>query len=359
MKGNAPVVSIILPTKNSIRFLRERVESIRAQTFADYEVIVVDTASTDGTLELLGEWAAADARVSIVQAPSGIYQALNFGIARARGEYVYIATSDDTMQANALTKMVAALEAHPECDICDTRLMQIGEDGRELTPSDEEYLRCDGHLLFPRDRPCVRLPPLDFLMHCGGKTVYISLTQILVRKSLFEKTGPFPENYGPSADYMWGMRAALASPAVYIPEKLATWRMRSGQLTGHRSQKRNFLLMCRMADEVYAGIADPELKSGALRLRRLVGFKTFLLPIKRGLPMKEKFVGLIKAATIHPLWTGRFLMVYLYHRLVHGKYAGIRAYDYLYRREVIRALGRDWRRRILDLGDPKQEGIVV
>lgn len=334
-------VSIILPTRNSIEFLAPRVESIRRQTMSDYEVIVVDTDSTDGTLDYLKAWAKEDGRVSIRSAPPGVYRAFNCGIAQAKGEYVYIATSDDTMREDALEKMVKALDAHPDCDICDTKLREIDKDGRVLTRGDEAFLDCSGHLLFDRDRECVREYPLDFLMHCGGKTVYVSLAQILIRKTLFEKTGPFPEDYGPSADYKWGMLAALNAKVYYLPEELTTWRMREGQLTGHLSQQRNFTLMCAMAEEVYRGLADARLKKEAYRLRELVAFKTCLLPIKRGLPRGEKLMGILKAAVTHPVWFAEFVVRYLANMRDRDVVnAGIATYDYFYRKEVGVSLAR-------------------
>lgn len=336
---NPVKVSILLPTRDSIRFLTERVESIRRQTMTDFEVIVVDTASTDGTLEYLRAWAKEDVRVSIHSTPPGIYRAFNHGISLAKGEYVYIATSDDTMRDNALERMVTVLDSHPECDICDTKLVQIDEQGKTLVYGDESFLDCSGHLLFDRNVEGVREVPLDFLMHCGGKTVYTSLAQILIRKTLFDKTGMFPENYGPSADYKWGMLAALNTKTYYLPEELTTWRIREGQLTGHLSQQRNFVLMCKMADEVYGGLADKKLKREACRLRRLVRFKMCLLPIKRDLPLRNKVFGIFKAALTHPLWFAEFVVRYFVNKRTKDiRNAGIATYDYFYRKEVLRSV---------------------
>lgn len=334
-------VSIILLTRNSMAFLKQRVESIRRQTMTDFEVIVVDTDSTDGTLEYLKSWSAKDTRVSIHSSPPGVYCAINCGITLAKGEYIYIATSDDTMREDALEKMVKVLVEHPDCDICDTKLCQIDENDRILRYGDEEFLDCSGHLLFDRAVECVREYPLDFLMHCGGKTVYISLTQILIRKTLFDKTGLFPENYGPSADYKWGMLAALNSKVYYLPEELATWRMREGQLTGHVSQQRNFTLMCKMADDVYRDLTDQRLKKEAYRLSKLVEFKMHLLPIKRGLPLGEKLLGVSRAALSHPFWFAEFVVRYLANkRNKDVRNAGIVTYDFFYRKEVSLSLTR-------------------
>src|SRR5687768_823778 len=111
-----PLVSIGLPTLNSQRFLAPRMESIMRQTLTDWELVGIDGHSTDGTFEVLQELERNDPRVRVSQEPKdGIYPNFNRCAERARGKYVYIATSDDTMADDCLEKLVAALEANPDC----------------------------------------------------------------------------------------------------------------------------------------------------------------------------------------------------------------------------------------------------
>ena len=94
-----------MPTRNGIQFLPERLESIRQQTFGDWELIVVYSDSTDGTREMLDEFAAENARMRVYHASKdGIYPNFNRCLQLANGPFVYIATSDDIMASDCLEK---------------------------------------------------------------------------------------------------------------------------------------------------------------------------------------------------------------------------------------------------------------
>src|SRR5437868_13178094 len=115
--AQTPRVSICLPNLNNRPFLDERLDTIFRQSFSDWELVIFDNDSQDGAWELFQEIAARDDRVRLQRAPNrGMYANWNNCINAARGEYVYIATSDDTMAEDCLEKLVASLDAHPECD---------------------------------------------------------------------------------------------------------------------------------------------------------------------------------------------------------------------------------------------------
>lgn len=102
-----PQVSIIIATYNSARTIREALESVCQQTFQDWECIVVDGASTDGTLRILEEFVAKDTRFRYVSEPDkGIYDAFNKGWRMARGEWVHYLGSDDRLTKNSFTDLL-------------------------------------------------------------------------------------------------------------------------------------------------------------------------------------------------------------------------------------------------------------
>jgi len=227
-----PRVSICLPTLNRRAFLPERMDSIRRQTLPDWEVIAVDSYSDDGTFEALQQWAREDWRVHVHQAErDGVYTNINRCIERARGDYVYIATSDDTMAPDCLEKLVAALDAHPECDIghCEVRINDdLGRYASDWWARTSVFARTSGALL---DRCHVRRAPFDGLLHLLGGTVFISLTQIVVRRSLFERIGRFDPRWGSVGDFHWNMRACLVSNIIHVPGTWAGFRIHAGQAT--------------------------------------------------------------------------------------------------------------------------------
>ena len=228
-KHGQPLVSVLLPNLNSRRFLEERLHTILDQTLTDWELVIVDSYSDDGAWELIQQFTKQDARIRSVQAPrEGIYAGLNRCIHLARGEYIYIATSDYTMSPDCLETMVSALEVHPECDICHTGLKVIDEEGKEIVGWWRANLPLQLHELI--SRPHIRLAPYDGILHYAV-TVIISMTQILIRRSVFDKIGVFRTDWGSEGDLEWGIRAGLVCNIVHIPETLATWRVHAKQAT--------------------------------------------------------------------------------------------------------------------------------
>ena len=113
-----PRVSIVLPTYNRAKFLSQAFASIRGQTFADWELIVVDDGSKDNTRELVEAFAGTVSQpvYYVYQQNQGAYGARNTGVDRARGLYVAFFDSDDSWLPHHLQDCVAALDANPEVD---------------------------------------------------------------------------------------------------------------------------------------------------------------------------------------------------------------------------------------------------
>ena len=243
-----PKVTVCLPNLNNFAFIRERLDTIVNQTFQDWELVVVDGYSNDGAWEIIQEYASQDSRIHLFQEqPEGIYQAFNSCIYKARGEYIYIATSDDTMTPDCLEKMVATLDKNTDCDLCQCKLEFIDENS-ELLPAEKQWsVHTSTYLKQWLDCPHKRYAPYDGILHFAVLTVYTSLTQLLICKQLFERIGYFKTDWGSMADFEWGMRASLLYNTVYIPEVLATWRKHSGQATTDPYTPQNLKILLKMA----------------------------------------------------------------------------------------------------------------
>ena len=243
-----PKVTICLPNLNNQPFIRERLDTIQAQTFQDWELIVVDGYSDDGAWEIIQEYAQKESRMRLFQEkPEGIYQAFNSCIRKARGEYIYIATSDDTMTPDCLEKMVATLDENTDCDLCQCKLEFIDENSETL-PEDKQWsVNASRYLNHWLDIAHKRYAPHDGILHFAVLTVYTSLTQLLIRQQLFERIGYFQTGWGSMGDFEWGMRASLLHNTVYIPEVLATWRKHSRQATTDPYTPENLKILLKMA----------------------------------------------------------------------------------------------------------------
>lgn len=228
-----PLVSICVPNLNTLPFLPERFETIFNQSYHNWELLVYDSYSTDGAWEYITQLAAREPRAQIWQGPrEGTPGSWTPCIQQARGDYIYVATSDDTMPPDCLEKLVAALEAHPDCDIAHCRLRMIDEQGHdtesEWWPTESTFARSSGKLL---QRPHIRRAPYDGLLHLFDSSVYVSVTQLLIRRSLFNRIGLFKSQWGSIGDYNWNMRAGLAANTIHVPGTWGGWRVHSNQAT--------------------------------------------------------------------------------------------------------------------------------
>jgi glycosyltransferase involved in cell wall biosynthesis len=129
-----PKVSICVPNLNTRPYLPEWFETVFNQTFQDWELVVCDSYSDDGSWEYIQELAAREPRMRISQTPrKGVYAGFNDCIQLARGEHLYIATSDDTMSPDFLEKMVAALDKNPGCGVAHCYLDFFDEHGVKIS----------------------------------------------------------------------------------------------------------------------------------------------------------------------------------------------------------------------------------
>ena len=152
-------------------------------------------------------------------------------VRNASRKYVYIATSDDTMSPDCLQKLVEALEKHPECDIAHCCLKTVDEKGvdqSEWWVRHSTFSVSSGELLY---RPHVRRAPFDGLLHLLGDPVYVSITQLLIRRSLFDRIGLFDSRWGAVGDFNWCMRAGLVANTVHVPDSWGGWRIHGSQAT--------------------------------------------------------------------------------------------------------------------------------
>lgn len=134
MSTQSPKVSIGLPVYNGDNYLASALDSILAQTFTDFEVVISDNASTDGTEAICREYAAKDGRIRYHRSPTNRGASWNYNTTfeLARGDYFRWAAHDDLMDPALLEKSVAVLDEHPEIVLCFTWVIDIDENDQEI-----------------------------------------------------------------------------------------------------------------------------------------------------------------------------------------------------------------------------------
>jgi glycosyltransferase involved in cell wall biosynthesis len=210
--GNAPPkVSVVVPTFRRAGLLKETVESILGQTFGDFELIVVDNMSEDGTDEYVA--GIGDSRVRYFRNPNGgvIAVSRNFGICQARGEYVALCDDDDLWLPTKLAKQVAVLNSRPEVALCYTNASTFDASG-------------------PRDGWMMKTKVFE--RHYRHLLIgnMIPNSTVLVRRSALAECGYFDErmDYTTVEDYAMWLKIARQHALHYIDETLMRYRVHAG-----------------------------------------------------------------------------------------------------------------------------------
>jgi glycosyltransferase involved in cell wall biosynthesis len=208
-----PKVSVIIPTYNRLPMLTEAIHSVLKQDFEDFELIVVDDGSTDGTIEEIRKFGG---RVRLLQHPEnrGVSAARNKGFLHAKGKYIAFLDSDDLWVKGKLKIQVTFLDDNPHYPLCYTDEIWIRR-GKRVNPM-VKHAKYSGWIF----EKCLPL-------------CIISPSSAMMRKTLFSKVGLFDEALPVCEDYDFWLRISARFPIFFINRKLIIKR------GGHSDQLSN------------------------------------------------------------------------------------------------------------------------
>lgn len=223
MNTPAPRVSVIIPNYNHARFLRKRIDSVLKQTLQDFELILLDDCSTDDSRSILSSY-ANDPRVSIEfnsANSGGPFKQWNKGVKLARGEYVWIAESDDYADQQLLARLVPALEADPNIAFAYCLSWGINEENQPNGFADR-YL---SHISTDRWRSDFVADGREECRNYFIRTNVVPNTSAVVfRKAVYEEVGGADENYRICGDWKLWAAMALTGKVAYFGEPLNYFR---------------------------------------------------------------------------------------------------------------------------------------
>lgn len=229
---STPLISICVPNLNKVRYLPERMETLLAQTFTDWEMIVCDSYSDDGSWELLQKY-KSDPRIRLYQVPRhGIYAGWNECLQRAQGEYINIATSDDTASPCLLEKLIEPLERRRDIHLSVCDFQEIDAQSR---PTAHRCVRFREFLSRWLNVPHIRSGKTEFLANTVFIATWYTMASVLFRRSLLTNTGLFRTDKKSFADTDWTLRASLATDIAHVPGQWTTFRLSPEQATPARN----------------------------------------------------------------------------------------------------------------------------
>ncbi len=209
------MVSIILCTFNRAHMLRETLASILAQTYTDFELLIIDDGSTDHTQELLSEYKDMRIRSFVFEENHFYCAAANFGMTKARGEYIAFATSDDLWEPKKLEKQIAYLEKRKDCGACFTYVHIIDENGENADDKNQALFEVLRKTFYTR-RDWVQRFIFDGNCLCHPTAV--------VRREVMEKVGGYNLYYSLLADMELWLRIVRYYPIHVVEEGLVEYR---------------------------------------------------------------------------------------------------------------------------------------
>jgi len=214
-----PKVTVLLAVQNGEPYVRQALQSVLDQTFTDFELLVVDDASTDATVEIIE--AFADPRVRLLRNERNLGQvpSLNRGLREARGLYIARLDADDASQPRRLARQVEVLDADTRVGLVGTWMEAIDERGRRLG-----YLRkhLDDYV--------------DFVYHTLIMRVYVSHPSAMYRRRPVLELGGYDEATGPAEDKdLWRKLLLERFEARIVPEPLVLYRLHDQQLSQTRA----------------------------------------------------------------------------------------------------------------------------
>jgi len=218
---SAPKVSVIIPNYNHSLYLERRFQSIVCQTYSDFELLILDDASKDNSLEIIRDFARHyPARIIENKTNSGSpFRQWNRGVGEARGEYIWIAESDDEADSRFLERMVEVLDSNPNVVLAYCRSTRIDEEGQicKSPVPNWESRSWETDFINPGVKECAdHLIWINTIPNASG---------VLFRKAAYLKAGGAEEGMRFAGDWITWCRILLQGDVAYTAEELNRFRL--------------------------------------------------------------------------------------------------------------------------------------
>ncbi len=222
----SPLVSVIIPSYNHAQYLRERIESVLGQDYPDFEVIMLDDHSTDDSAEIMRSYQGHErlSHMVVNERNSGnTFLQWEKGIILAKGEYIWIAESDDTARPDFLTRQMAALLATPDAVLSFCRSTMIDDKGCALDYSWDEPWRYKSPGIYDGR---------DFCLHrMVYKNLMYNASMVVFRKRYYYNINNEYQRYRHSGDWLFWFSMCIQGKVCEVPESLNMFRQHGNKVS--------------------------------------------------------------------------------------------------------------------------------
>jgi glycosyltransferase involved in cell wall biosynthesis len=308
-----PKISVIMPVYNASSFLRVAIDSILEQTFNDFELLIINDASVDESLQIIQSYSDERIRVINNHSNEGVISSLNKGLAQAKGEYIARMDADDICMRERFAKQVSYLNDHPKVAVLSTKLVLINEKGEEIGNWQEDVLTDSAEKIKNM------LPEINCIGH----------PTIMMRAKVVSRFG-----YNPNLKFSedWGLWLVLLAENYTIDklnESLLKYRIHDQSVTVKENKKgvlgkifrfKLFYLIERIKTGKFKNSDFRVLSSAVKHVIRYVRFflQTKINKIRNELFLSKKYLVAIK----------EFLKLYSYLIFHRRKYSQIFFFPY-------------------------------
>lgn len=228
MLNHNPKISVVMASHNGEKFIKEAIDSVLGQTYADFEFLIVDDGSTDLTAVVLSEYQERDQRIKIITNPQclGLTKSLNIALRQAQGELIVRMDDDDVSLKNRLEKQFDFMEKNLDVALCGAMGIVINAIGEEIGQKDLA-------LGYPEIRK--RLLSNNQFIH----------SSLMIRKAILDKEGFYNERFKKAQDYELVLRLARKYQVVNLQDRLIKWRKLATSISHKNKEQKKFAIKAR------------------------------------------------------------------------------------------------------------------
>ncbi|SNR69963.1 glycosyltransferase family 2 protein [Hymenobacter mucosus] len=318
-----PKVTVIVPNYNHARYLPLRIESVLQQTEQDIEVLLLDDCSPDNSREILEQYAAKDSRITLVyneQNSGSTFHQWNKGLSLAKGEYIWIAESDDYAEPNFLETLLRPLQQDSAIGLVYCESQTVDEDNRELGIHHIMPKELEGALL--NQNFVVHGIDLikQFMSFCN---IVPNASGAVMRRSVLKQAGPADANYRLVGDWIFWAKIMAISKVAFISTPLNYFRQHTNNVRSNTLRSGLALVEEARVMQAIKAFGEPNKANYEKKINNILGKWFYAFVANHEMPWSLHRQLYRELCALEPTFPRRFTK-YFFSTMIENKFSGLR-----------------------------------